>query len=317
MAEIPADNTKPAPDTDQPVNMGRVKIYLLGYVILLIGYVIFQTTSSEAVKPLDYLNSAFPGWENIKSEIKWADLLKSPEANRKIFTKLVVNVPGGRRYEISPGSRLMDKQAIGLARLIVKEQAQLRSAEELAKTTKTEVNDRRSVKILNFSKEGFYADLPWAGILTIYNIFGLFLLLVTFVRSPIYAMLDERQTEIKDALAIAKHECAEAEKVKQKYEELIVEVEEERKKLAANAVGEMKEEREHILKMARHEAEGLLQNINATIEAEVITAAQRLRHEVAEEAVNQARDILLKDVDKADHDQAVAAFLTEIDEVKV
>ena len=172
-------------------------------------------------------------------------------------------------------------------------------------------------KVLEIYKPGWFWNINWAYTFTVYNILGLFLGLYLGLKAPIRKMLGDSATETAQALASAREAKKEAAELKAKYEALVSEVAEEKKKLLESLEKEKELERVRQQEIAEAEAKAILKNVKSSINADIEMSATRLKQEIAEHAVREARKILTQEVNQSTHSAAVEDFITELEKTDI
>jgi|GEM_PF-5620012 F-type H+-transporting ATPase subunit b len=282
-----------APEKVKP-GMGVVKAYLAVYAVLFLGYVTFLLTGKEAINGQAFINRAFPGTGEMETRFDeknghlrmWSDLTFSARHGDAMV-----------RHRIPEGEILTRNEAIILAGTIV--------------------DNPDEVKEIVIYKSGFLCKVPWPYMMTIYNIFGMFMLLIVFLRQPLGGALDESARKTRESLAAAEQARVEAQELKKRYENLVAEIEAEQRRMDENAKVEFVEEQARILQTARHEAAGIIESMKSSLDAEVAIQAKKLKARVAGEALAAAREAILREVGKADHDAAVDAFVADVKKVRL
>lgn len=288
-----------APTTDPLL---PVKGYFAVYALLLAAYVISIFTVYETLAAKDWVAKAFPGASDASSAAL-QQAIDHDRAHIQLGTKLSYRGADDAFYAIEPGQRLETDAAIGLAQRILMQ----------------DPKDPTAIQELTVYKDGPFAWVAahWAAIFTYYNVFGLFFLAVVYGKAPILGALEENGKKTREALEQARKAQAEAEALKRRYQDLLAELEAEKARMAETAQTEIAHQREHILKTAKHEAEGLMESVRASIEADLLQAKRDLRRRVAEEAVAEARRRLAADAGGEDHDRAFETLLGDLQQVKL
>lgn len=280
-----------------------VAAYAVAYAVLFVSFLVFVFTGKVTMTPEVYVERGFPNAAAVAAD-GLRDII-TKEAHIRIWS----HVPPfedirGVRYHFEAGQRLTDHQAVALAQAI------------LADRAKAEAD--RTIKPIDVYNDGgdptnnTFVNLPWPYMFNVMNLIGMYLFLAVALAKPISGYLNTTAAETRDALLNAKKMAQEAQDLKKQYEHLIAEVETEKKRLAGNAGTEFAEEREHILHLARHEAQTMLANLKAGIDAEVAASAAHLKTRIADEALRGAREIVQREVADADHESALAQFTSDL-----
>ncbi len=281
-------------------NMLPVKIYFGVYAVLLILYIVHGLTSGVTMEPLAWVKKAFPNYA--RGDFK---SINADASGIRLWSRLAFAAPDGTQVSKDARAPISPHVARLLARTI---------AAEAKKNTPPE---QRQVRQIQFYSDSPLAQIPWPALLNVYNLLGLFGAAYIFGKGPLLNMLDDNARQTREMLDEAREAKAAAEELKRKYEELLAEVEAEKERLGAAAKTELQEERENILNLASHEANGILAAVKAGIEAEVAAARENLRARVAEQAILHARKIVAKHTEKKDHEAAFELFVENLSEVKL
>lgn len=264
------------------------KIYGIGYLAIFITFLASSIWGGMTITPSDWLKKAYPSGISGKQSADAAVKLRE-----EIYFQTAEKVP----VVVLPGSRINP--------LI---------AGEFAKAIKDGrfVLDNKPITEIAIYKPGFFWNIPWQSVFTLYNLFGLFGGLFILLRTPIKKTLEENASSTAKALVDARNAQREAGELKSKYEAMLATLEAEKAEMAKTLEEEKAIEREHILKMAKHEAEGIIESIHLSIEAEIHSAAVRLQKEVAKSAMEQARKTLASDITTEDHESVLNGFIGEL-----
>lgn len=166
---------------------------------------------------------------------------------------------------------------------------------------------------LRLYRTGWFWNLDWAEIFKIYNLLGLFGALYLGLRKPVAQMLTVSGGQVASALEEARAAKAEAESLKQRYEEMHVALEAEKEQFAKTLIEEETLERERIMQMAQHEAAGIIESVKQSIDAEVQDAARRLRKEVVKQALSLARKQVTADTSGEEHETLFTDFIGDLE----
>lgn len=277
--------------------------YFIVYGLLFVVWLTYRFTASEPMTPAAYLQAAFPGIRAGDSAEAAAKLMVEEKAKVRLWAVIVFTDLDGQQHSIPPGATLNRLEAIALARVM---------AAELEKK-----DGQKKIENLIVHKPGGFANLPWAAFMTVYNLLGLFLLLYAAAGKPLSEFLETYRQDTATALRQARAAQAEAEALKKRYQDLIAEVEAEKETLAATAETESREEHERIIQETRKEAEEILESMKTRMNSEIEAAARRLRVQVSQEAITLAAGMLREEVNAADHDRTVDAFVDDIEKAQL
>jgi F-type H+-transporting ATPase subunit b len=291
--DLGANATDPqdAQDTQDP--WYYLRLYGIIYGVLFVAYIIYSLTAWRAVDPVsDYLETTFPNHTTGKLE----DLEKvfvNEKGQVTLWERLVFTAPDGIKFDIEAGTTLSKKQILALGQTIIADLAKKKEDKQIGK----------------FLINRFPIDFKT--IMTVYNIFGLFLLGYTFLKSPLLGFLDSGAKEVRSEIQKAREAREHAETIKERYEALIAQIEVEKAERAERAERDGKVERQRILEDARREAKEIVKHVQTGIEATIYHEIENLRRSIAREALAYAKDLASKDLSEADHEAALDAFVAD------
>ena len=286
----------------QGINLLPFKIYGAIYLVLMICYIVCIIGSGTEITPAQWLKESFPGGGSTIEQLL-ADI--NPEvANFRADMDISFNTLSGVPVQLDVRDKVTPPVATEIALAIQSDQQK-------------GVQDIKQMvfpyKVLDIYKSGWFWNINWAYTFTVYNILGLFIGLYLGLKAPIKKMLGDSATETAKALASAREAKKDAAELKAKYEALVSEVAEEKKRLQESLEKEKELERVRQQEIAEIEAKTILKNVKSSINADIELAATRLKQEIAEHAVTEARKILAQEVDQNTHSEAVEDFIVELE----
>lgn len=285
----------PIPGSPRP-GMGLIKAYLGLYAILIVVGFAFMFTAGQPLSTAEFWKQTFPGVDPAGSaELTEADF--DDEHGHLLLWEDISFQIDKQRYAIPADEKISVREAIAIGTAL--------------RTLPTEAAPRIVVNKYHL----MYST--WSYGLTIYNLLGLFLLLIVFLRDPLAGFLDAQRVQTVTDLEHARDARKEAERIEARRQEILAEVEAKRQEMEATAEEEFAEERTRIIESARHEAKGMLDNLQDRLNAEVAHAAKDLRREVTEEAHRLARQIVEKQADDSVHRQALDSFVKDVRKAKI
>lgn len=151
----------------------------------------------------------------------------------------------------------------------------------------------------------------WTIVFSIINILVLFLFLKKFLFGRIQNIMDQRAAAVQADLDQAKASAAEAQQLRQQYEDTLSGAKQEANGIIANARAAAKEQGNQITQQAQKEADQLLKAAQKEIALErqnTLTGAQK---EIADLALAAAAKLVEAKMDDAENRSIVDAFLTE------
>ena len=137
----------------------------------------------------------------------------------------------------------------------------------------------------------------------------LVLLLGRYAWKPLLALLDERETQVRESLEAARRARAEADETLKKNQEFLAVARRETAALLEQGRRESEGLRAEILAQARKEAQELVEQGKRQVQYEQKQAVEQLRSQVADLAIGAAERLIRRDLDDAGHRQLVADYL--------
>jgi F-type H+-transporting ATPase subunit b len=151
----------------------------------------------------------------------------------------------------------------------------------------------------------------WYIVETVINVLILFILLRIFLFKPINKMKADRTRTIQDNLDSAEKAKAEAEELRQQYEESISEAKEKANQIIMKAHENAESERSAIIKKSQEEAEKIVADADKTIENERKRVLRQAQSEIADLAIEAASKIIGENVDDEKNRKLVDKFLSD------
>ena len=153
--------------------------------------------------------------------------------------------------------------------------------------------------------------LDWNLPLTIINLIILYVCMKKFLYGPIVAIMDKRQTMIREQLANASQTEDEARQMKSQYEAALQGAKDESGKIVDQAKAEAKSEYERIVGDAGREAGRILKDARTTVEAEKEQALAQIQSQIAGLAMTAAEQLLVQKSSAENDSRMYDAFLEE------
>ena len=160
-------------------------------------------------------------------------------------------------------------------------------------------------------------DLNATLVAQIINFLLLVALLTKFAYKPLMKALADRQAKIADSLNSAEQERAEAAKLKQEYQQQLLDARTQAQAIVDKAMRLAEQTKEEILEEARTENARLLKSAQEEIAREREYALTQLRTEVVALSMAAASKIVGQNMDTASNAKLVAEFIDQLDEQKV
>ena len=147
--------------------------------------------------------------------------------------------------------------------------------------------------------------------------FGILLfLLYKLLYNPLIKALDERHNTIKKSLEEARLAKEEAEKLKEKWEKELQSFKEEKEKLLKEARKEAEDMKEAIVGAAYEEAKRVIEEVETMIRKAQDEMVKTVRAEAVKVAVDVARQLLAREVNRKVQEEIVKAFITKLSKQK-
>lgn len=151
----------------------------------------------------------------------------------------------------------------------------------------------------------------WTIVFSIINILVLFLFLKKFLFGRIQNIMDQRAAAVQADLNQAKASAAEAQQLRQQYEDTLSGAKQEANGIIANARAAAKEQGNQITLQAQKEADQLLKAAQKEIALERQNTLAGAQKEIADLALAAAAKLVEAKMDDAENRSIVDAFLTE------
>ncbi len=145
----------------------------------------------------------------------------------------------------------------------------------------------------------------WTLIFTWVNLLILFFLVKKLFFKPMQNMLNARNAEIEADYAKAKEAQDAADKMRAEYEEMMENAEDSASKIVSDAVASASLRSNAIVKEAEEKAANMIDRAQKNIDAQKTSALMELKSEVSSMAVDIAKKIIEKDIDKNDHEELI------------
>ncbi len=146
---------------------------------------------------------------------------------------------------------------------------------------------------------------------TALNLLVLYLLMKKFLFKPVTDFMEKRSGSIQDALDNAKKDKAEAQNLKQKYEEQIVRAKDEADEILKEARSRAAREHDDMIFSTRQEAERILEKAREDISVERAQMMKELRGEIAGIALLAASKVIEANMDTERNRELVNKFIDE------
>ena len=162
-------------------------------------------------------------------------------------------------------------------------------------------------------KESLFYRAPWATVLGSLNFLGLSLLLYTFLGDLVPAFLAQHATSVRADAEEARLAISRSEESARERRDMVAGLEAERARLEEQAEGDAVAEQARLIAEAKRNSERATEALVHHLEADVASAALRLRASLGAELIRAARERLERDVGRATHDDLVEAFARRVE----
>ncbi len=151
----------------------------------------------------------------------------------------------------------------------------------------------------------------WSIFEAVANVLILFVLLRIFLFKPINKIKAERTRTIQNNLDSAEKAKAEAEELRQQYEDSISEAKEKANQIIVKAHEDAEAERSAIIRKSQEEADQIVSSAGKTIENERRRVLQEAQTQIADLAIEAASKIVGANLDDEKNRKLVDEFLSE------
>jgi len=145
-----------------------------------------------------------------------------------------------------------------------------------------------------------------------------FLILLVILRkvawNPILAMIDERESTIRESLEEAEQARSDAKKTMSEYEEQLAEARKEAHRIIGEGKSAAEKIKDDIVTEARQQKQSMIEAARTQIDAERKKAIQELRDSVATIAVSAASRIIGRQLDAQTHQDIIERSLQDLGE---
>ena len=154
----------------------------------------------------------------------------------------------------------------------------------------------------------------WNILISLANLFLLFLIIKKFLYKPVKKMLEQRRETIDGQYRRAEDAEQSALLQKKEYEEKLCGAEEEADEIIQNAVQLAKNREKDILTDAKTEADRILRRAEENAAMELKKAESAIKEEIVEVSAKLSEKILKREVSAEDHSALIDDFINGIGE---
>ena len=154
----------------------------------------------------------------------------------------------------------------------------------------------------------------WQILISLVNLFLLFLIIKKFLFKPVKKVLEQRQNELDDQYAAAESAKQEANENRKAWEEKISEANEQADAILQSATDNAKYRGDKIVAEAKERAEGIIRTAQNEAELERQKATEGIKHEIVEVSEAIAEKMLGREINVEDHRALIDSFIEKIGE---
>ena len=154
----------------------------------------------------------------------------------------------------------------------------------------------------------------FTALFTLVNTIALFLVLKRYLFKPVMKMITDRQKEIDDMYDAAGTAEASAKALEQEYQQKLSVAAETGERMVKDAVKRGQDREEEIIRQANAQAAAILDKANADIAMEKKKAVNDAKDEISEIALAIAEKVVGRELNAADQEALVDAFIRELGE---
>lgn len=156
----------------------------------------------------------------------------------------------------------------------------------------------------------------WQILWTFLNLIIFYLLLKKFLFRPVTAMMEQRAGQVQESLLHAKNARADAESLKNQYQDHLKQAQQESAQLIVQAREEASRQAEEILRQAHQDAEHILQNAAQETIRDREQAMEDLQAGLSEIILLAAAKVSQKNMDEETNKELVEQFLSQVGDLK-
>lgn len=160
---------------------------------------------------------------------------------------------------------------------------------------------------------GFFGIDFWTLILMWGNLLILFFIVKKFLYKPVKKMLEARKTEVEETYRAAEEAKAGALTMQKEYETHLQNAKAEAEELVRTATKKAQSRSEEIVAEAQTKSAGMLKRAEEQIETEKKKAVNALKDEISGIALAAAEKVVEKELDGAEHERLIEAFIDQVE----
>ena len=152
----------------------------------------------------------------------------------------------------------------------------------------------------------------WQILISLANLFLLFLIIKKFLFKPIKNVIEQRQKEIDDQYAAAESAEQEANENRKTWEDKLSKADEQADAILQNATENAKNRGEKLVAEAKEKAEGIIRAAQTEAELERRKAADGIKREIVEVSGALTEKMLEREINTEDHRALIDSFIEKI-----
>lgn len=162
--------------------------------------------------------------------------------------------------------------------------------------------------------ESFLGVNPWTALFVLLNTLTIYFVAKKFLFAPVMNIIESRQKEIDGLYESAGNARAEAEALRDAYQEKINDAKAASEKIVKEAVARGQSREEEILRKANDEAEAIRNKASADIAMEKKKAINEAKDEISGLALAIAGKVVERELKESDQAQLIDQFLNNLGE---
>ena len=152
----------------------------------------------------------------------------------------------------------------------------------------------------------------WQILISLTNLFLLFIILKKFLFKPVMKMITDRQKEIDDMYDAADSAKSEAQALEAEYKQKLSQATLTGERMVKEAVERGQKREEEILRQANEEASAIMAKASASIALEKKKALNDAKDEISDIAMAIAEKVVGRELNGADHAALVDGFIDRL-----
>lgn len=160
----------------------------------------------------------------------------------------------------------------------------------------------------------FISLVPWTFVAMIANVYILYRLMRRFLFKPVQEILEKRQQTVDEIYDEADKAKADAEQIKNEYEQKLSTADREAKTVIASAMDAAQKRESEMLADAKSQANHIVAIAEADAEQIQRKAVLTLKDDISQMAVDIARKVMQKEIDQETHQQLIDDSIKQLEE---